>query len=1185
MPDSSTHRLKSIVVGAFRPRRSRSSGSQSVPSAATNIPSTVTLGAAVPFAASSHSTTSHETPLSSTPVAVTSSGSGTPAIEVEPTSAKTPLVDNLTLALEVTEKLATFAQKIPFIAPIAGVLSQILKTYKEVKDTDDKRDALLTRSTRIAQDLCATILRMEATNHVDLIGRLRPDIELARGGFQSNRLVDLAIQQNKIGATIDKVHEVVLEKKLEEWLRSPPDMRQKQHETQKLRQEGTGRWFLEGNAFVEWEDNPGLLWIQGASGTGKSVLSSSVIQKLIGDQQLFEDFNKSSAVAFFYFDFKAKDSNAVETALRRIVLQMSAQSPHPHRTLDKQYQLSRGQALPNYRELLRLLQELLRELGRTYIIFDALDECPETEFRRLMELISMLRRWNSSPLHFLITSQPRAGFTDELGEVPGVFLESKFTQPDIELFIASELRENRKMKTWASHADEILHRVVYKSNGMFRLAACLLLELSRCKRQNELNRTLETLPNDLFGIYNRFIESVRPEDLVYVTGILRWLAFSAQNFTLPEIADAIAFDFSDPTRYLYDPSVWEDHTNAIPEWLEGLATVRDHGDRKTVVLAHASVRNYVLSGTFAGKCGYDLNQGHSYAFIARSCMGCLLHFSDHPLDLKTLPDYSLARYAAVWWCHHLRRSRDQDRSTLACLAILLLEDRSKQYSALNNLRNLSCDANSAHSTSDQDSELSPSISPLRLCAEEGYIYGEDESALQAASGCGHTEIVRLLLGNGAEVNAIGGKRGTALQVACAEDHTDVVKLLLANGADVDAKGTFLGTALQAASWAGNREVVALLLTNGADINAWGRYFGSALQAASSHGNTEIARILLDNGAKVNQRGGNYGFALGAASVNGHTDLVRLLVAKGANVNIDSQDRLLFGTFTQPERLQLRDEAVRFLRAKGADVGAMDEYFGSAMHAASGNGHAEIVGFLLQNGADDEAALQIASNGGHIEVVRVLLQNGTDTNAQPDGLGSALEAASKKGHMEIVRLLLEHGAAPNGSGDNYGGALEGAARQGHLDIIRLLLENGADINAHCEPADFGTALHSASRAGHTEVVRFLLENGGDVGAHDEFLATPLHKACNMGYMGIIQLLLENGADVNGASSDGTPWQVARAARRGDARILDLLIQTGAIVNPESASPPGRLFSTARQVVASYAHRNRRKSIPDSCKKST
>ncbi|KAJ6487592.1 hypothetical protein C8R45DRAFT_252300 [Mycena sanguinolenta] len=290
MPDSPTRRLKSMVTGAFRPQRSPSSTSQSVPSAVTNIPSTPsqTPGAAVPSAAIPHSTTFPGTSPSIAPVAVASSASGTPTIGVESTSAETPLVDNLTLALDVTEKL-------------------ILKTYKEAKDTDDKRDALLAQSTSIGQDLCATILRMEATNHVDLIGRLRPDIEaytrlleeaskfvadydslkaitraLGRNElgskftelqqdldsfgarFRTNRLVDLAIQQNKMKAIIDEVHAMTLEKKLEEWLRSPPDMRQKQHETQKLRREGTGRWFLEGNKFIEWQDNPGSLWIQGA---------------------------------------------------------------------------------------------------------------------------------------------------------------------------------------------------------------------------------------------------------------------------------------------------------------------------------------------------------------------------------------------------------------------------------------------------------------------------------------------------------------------------------------------------------------------------------------------------------------------------------------------------------------------------------------------------------------------------------------------------------------------------------------------------------------------------------------------------------------------------------------------------------------------------------------------------------
>jgi hypothetical protein len=48
---------------------------------------------------------------------------------------------------------------------------------QEVKDTKDKRDALLARIMDISRDLRGTILRMDATNHRDLVTRLVPDVE------------------------------------------------------------------------------------------------------------------------------------------------------------------------------------------------------------------------------------------------------------------------------------------------------------------------------------------------------------------------------------------------------------------------------------------------------------------------------------------------------------------------------------------------------------------------------------------------------------------------------------------------------------------------------------------------------------------------------------------------------------------------------------------------------------------------------------------------------------------------------------------------------------------------------------------------------------------------------------------------------------------------------------------------
>jgi ankyrin repeat protein len=66
--------------------------------------------------------------------------------------------------------------------------------------------------------------------------------------------------------------------------------------------------------------------------------------------------------------------------------------------------------------------------------------------------------------------------------------------------------------------------------------------------------------------------------------------------------------------------------------------------------------------------------------------------------------------------------------------------------------------------------------------------------------------VKLLLENGAEVNAQGGRYRNALHTAAESHHQGnemIMKLLLENGADVNAKGGEYGNALQTASFKGN----------------------------------------------------------------------------------------------------------------------------------------------------------------------------------------------------------------------------------------------------------------------------------------------------------------------------------------------------------------------------------------------
>ena len=80
-----------------------------------------------------------------------------------------------------------------------------------------------------------------------------------------------------------------------------------------------------------------------------------------------------------------------------------------------------------------------------------------------------------------------------------------------------------------------------------------------------------------------------------------------------------------------------------------------------------------------------------------------------------------------------------------------------------------------------------------------------------------------------------------------------MKLLLENGAGVNAAGGYFGNALQAASYQGNKAIVKLLLENGAGVNAEGGYFGNALQARLSKVQSWTSWTQVRSGPDLNSR--------------------------------------------------------------------------------------------------------------------------------------------------------------------------------------------------------------------------------------------------------------------------------------------------------------------------------------------
>lgn len=101
--------------------------------------------------------------------------------------------------------------------------------------------------------------------------------------------------------------------------------------------------------------------------------------------------------------------------------------------------------------------------------------------------------------------------------------------------------------------------------------------------------------------------------------------------------------------------------------------------------------------------------------------------------------------------------------------------------------------------------------------EPAHENGHLGNPLQAASFSGNTDILRILIDKGAELNTIEGLYGTALQAAASQGNTEAVEYLIQNGALPNLQGGKYGTPLAAAIANGFPDVVRALYDNGADL--------------------------------------------------------------------------------------------------------------------------------------------------------------------------------------------------------------------------------------------------------------------------------------------------------------------------------------------------------------------------------
>ena len=156
--------------------------------------------------------------------------------------------------------------------------------------------------------------------------------------------------------------------------------------------------------------------------------------------------------------------------------------------------------------------------------------------------------------------------------------------------------------------------------------------------------------------------------------------------------------------------------------------------------------------------------------------------------------------------------------------------------------------------------------------------------MMAAAGMGMIQYVQeALIHDKALARTRGLAGNTPLHWAARTGALDMVKLLVGFTAEIDARNDREETPLHLGSYSGHMPVVDFLCGQGADVNAKTRCGETALYLAAGRGVASVVQLLLERGAEVEANcSWSAPTPLSIAARAGHLKTVELLISRGAN---------------------------------------------------------------------------------------------------------------------------------------------------------------------------------------------------------------------------------------------------------------------------------------------------------------
>lgn len=304
------------------------------------------------------------------------------------------------------------------------------------------------------------------------------------------------------------------------------------------------------------------------------------------------------------------------------------------------------------------------------------------------------------------------------------------------------------------------------------------------------------------------------------------------------------------------------------------------------------------------------------------------------------------------------------------------------------------------------------------------------SLLAVAAWTGELDLLRSLLDEGADPNAVDGSGRSALFRAVDAKRLEAAELLIARGARPES-GAAEVSLIHLAAAEGPAELLPALAEDPALLDRRDAAGQTPLMAAARRGHAAGVLALLSLGADADAPDSGGTRPLHVLSQQGRRDLAERLVAAGAQLDAaDAAGRSPLWWAAKKGHLDL----VNLLLERGAGAVAADDGT-TPLHAAAELDRPEVLEALIAAGLPADAAsrtgttpLLVAADRGRRANVQALLNAGAPVNAKNAVGDTPLICAVRNGHKEVARLLLAHDANPRQRNQRHESARDLAENQ-------------------------------------------------------------------------------------------------------------------------------------------------------------